>query len=82
VLEAHPAVAEAGVTARPDDEWGEAVVALVRLRAGADAQPLELLDHCRAHLARFKVPKDIQLVSDPLPRTPSGKLVRRELVPV
>jgi O-succinylbenzoic acid--CoA ligase len=80
VLEAHPAVAEAGVLGRPDDAWGEAVVALVRLRAGADASPLELLEHCRGHLARFKVPKDVQVVADPLPRTPSGKLVRRELV--
>jgi O-succinylbenzoic acid--CoA ligase len=78
-LEAHPDVAEAGVVARPDDTWGEAVVALVRLRDGADATPLDLLDHARAHLARFKVPKDIQIVADPLPRTPSGKLVRREL---
>jgi O-succinylbenzoic acid--CoA ligase len=79
VLEAHPDVAEAGVTARPDDEWGEAVVALVRLRDGADATPVDLLDHCRAHLARFKVPKDIMLVDEPLPRTASGKLLRQEL---
>jgi O-succinylbenzoic acid--CoA ligase len=79
VLEAHPAVAEAGVTARPDDEWGEAVVALVRLRDGAGVTPLDLLDHCRGRLARFKVPKDIQIVGDALPRTPSGKLLRREL---
>jgi O-succinylbenzoic acid--CoA ligase len=79
VLEAHPDVLEAGVLARPDDEWGEAVVALVRLRNGAGATALDLQDHARAHLARFKVPKDITLASDPLPRTPSGKLVRREL---
>jgi O-succinylbenzoic acid--CoA ligase len=80
VLEAHPAVAEAGVLGRPDAEWGEAVVALVRLRDGAPVTPLDLLAHCQDRLARFKVPKDIQLVEDPLPRTPSGKLVRRELV--
>jgi O-succinylbenzoic acid--CoA ligase len=78
-LEAHPDVAEAGVVARPDDTWGEAVVALVRLRDGAQASPLDLLAHARAHLAGFKVPKDIQIVVDPLPRTASGKLVRREL---
>ncbi|WCB93877.1 2-succinylbenzoate--CoA ligase [Baekduia alba] len=78
-LEAHPDVAEAGVLSRPDDVWGEAVVALVRLRDGATATPLDLLVHCQAHLARFKVPKDIMVVVDPLPRTPSGKLVRREL---
>jgi O-succinylbenzoic acid--CoA ligase len=81
VLEAHPAVAEAGVTSRPDDEWGEAVVALVRLRAdGAPGTTIDdLLDHCRARLARFKVPKDIILIDEPLPRTPSGKLLRRRL---
>jgi O-succinylbenzoic acid--CoA ligase len=80
VLEAHPAVAEAGVLGRPDPEWGEAVVALVRLRPGAVAEPLDLLTHCQRRLARFKVPKDIQIVADALPRTPSGKLVRRALV--
>jgi O-succinylbenzoic acid--CoA ligase len=80
VLEAHPAVAEAGVLGRRDPEWGEVVVALVRLRDGATATPLDLLEHCRARMARFKVPKDIQVVGDALPRTPSGKLVRRELV--
>jgi O-succinylbenzoic acid--CoA ligase len=79
VLEAHPAVAEAGVFGRPDPEWGEAVAALVRLRDGADATTVDLREHCRAGLARFKVPKDIMLVCEPLPRTPSGKLVRREL---
>jgi O-succinylbenzoic acid--CoA ligase len=79
VLEAHPDVLEAGVLARPDDEWGEAVIALVRLRAGAAATPLDLQEHAKHHLARFKVPKDIMLTAEPLPRTPSGKLVRRDL---
>jgi O-succinylbenzoic acid--CoA ligase len=79
VLEAHPAVAEAGVFGRPDPEWGEAIAALVRLRDGEDATPVDLWEHCRGRLARFKVPKDIMVVAEPLPRTPSGKLVRREL---
>jgi O-succinylbenzoic acid--CoA ligase len=80
VLEAHPAVAEAGVLARPDDEWGEAVVALVRLRDDAPPTgPDDLAAHARAHLARFKVPKDIMLITEPLPRTASGKLLRRDL---
>lgn len=80
VLEAHPAVAEAGVLARPDDVWGEAVVALVRLRDDAQATPPgEILDHARARLAGFKVPKDLHVVADPLPRTASGKLLRRDL---
>jgi O-succinylbenzoic acid--CoA ligase len=79
VLEAHPDVAEAGVLSRPDDTWGEAVVALVRLRDDAAATPVDLLAHARANLAGFKVPKDLHVVAEPLPRTASGKLVRREL---
>ncbi|WP_445150888.1 AMP-binding protein [Baekduia sp. Peel2402] len=79
ILEAHPAVAEAGVLARPDDTWGEAVVALVRLRPDAHATPTELIDHVRGRLAGFKVPKDLHLITDPLPRTASGKLLRRDL---
>ncbi|QEC48869.1 2-succinylbenzoate--CoA ligase [Baekduia soli] len=79
-LEAHPGVAEAGVTARPDPEWGEAVVALVRLREGAAVAPGELAAHCAGRLARFKVPKDFIFVAEELPRTGSGKLLRRRLV--
>lgn len=80
VLEAHPGVLEAAVTARPDDEWGEAIVALIRPRDPL-APPVEadLRAHCAAHLARFKLPKAYIMRTDPLPRTPSGKLVRRGL---
>jgi O-succinylbenzoic acid--CoA ligase len=77
-LLAHPAVADAGVSSRPDVEWGEAIVAAVVLRPGHDVAPDELRAHTAARLARFKVPKDIRFV-DSLPRTVSGKLLRREL---
>lgn len=77
-LLAHPAVAEAGVHSRPDDEWGEAVVAKVVLREGGTASADELRVHCAGRLARFKVPKEIGF-AETLPRTPSGKLLRREL---
>jgi o-succinylbenzoate---CoA ligase len=72
----HPAVAEAGVFARPDAEWGEAVSARVVLRAPASAE--ELRAFCAQRLARFKVPKSIE-VADALPRNAAGKLLRREL---
>jgi o-succinylbenzoate---CoA ligase len=77
VLRTHPAVADAGVFARPHPEWGEAVIARVVLRA--EASPEELRAFAAERLARFKVPKAVEL-ADALPRTESGKLLRRELV--
>jgi O-succinylbenzoic acid--CoA ligase len=75
-LLAHPAVADAGVFGRPDPEWGEAVTASVVLRGPAD--PQELRDWVASRLARFKVPKSVE-VAEALPRNASGKLLRREL---
>jgi o-succinylbenzoate---CoA ligase len=76
VLLEHPAVAEAGVFARPDAEWGEAVTARVVLRA--DATEAELRAWVGERLTRFKVPKTIE-IAETLPRTATGKLLRRAL---
>jgi O-succinylbenzoic acid--CoA ligase len=81
VLEAHPDVLEAAVVGRPDDEWGEAVTALVVARPGHAPGVQELGDHCARALARYKVPREILLREGPLPRTRSGKLMRARLEP-
>jgi O-succinylbenzoic acid--CoA ligase len=78
VLSEHPDVVDVGVRGRPDPEWGEAVEAFVVLRPGAGATAAQLREHCAARVARYKVPKDVHFV-DRLPRTGSGKLLRREL---
>ncbi len=79
VLEAHPQVLEAAVLGRSDPQWGEAVTAIVVARAGAAPAPEELRAHCARALAPYKVPKRVVLSAEPLPRTRSGKLLRREL---
>jgi long-chain acyl-CoA synthetase len=74
----HPAVREAAVVGVPDPYRGETVWAYVSLRPGASATPAELTEFCRAELAAYKYPRHIEVLPD-LPKTPTGKLLRREL---
>ncbi len=81
VLQVHPAVRDAAVFGIPNDEFGEEVKAAVELEPGHDASPAlasELLDHCRANLAGYKVPRSIDFETA-LPRHPTGKLYKRVL---
>jgi O-succinylbenzoic acid--CoA ligase len=79
VLEAHPAVLEAAVLGRADERWGEAVTAIVVLAPQATVEEGALREHCSSQLAPYKVPKRVEFASAPLPRTRSGKLLRRDL---
>src|SRR6266511_2315965 len=78
VLLRHPDVADAAAVGRADAEWQEAVEAVVVLREGAATEPDDLRRHCAESLASYKVPKRFEFVSE-LPRTASGKLLRRAL---
>jgi fatty-acyl-CoA synthase len=72
VLYRHPAVVAAAVVAKPDAKWGEVAAAFVELREGATTTEAEVIEHCRAEMARFKVPK--QVVFGVLPKTSTGKI--------
>jgi long-chain acyl-CoA synthetase len=79
VLLTHPAVADAATVGAPNEEWGEEVRAVVTLREGhmrSDALEVELVAHCREHLAHYKCPKRVDFVEE-LPRHDTGKIYRR-----
>jgi long-chain acyl-CoA synthetase len=74
-----PGVGEAAVVAVPDEMMGEKVGAVI-VPAGGDQLDVEaVLEHCRAHLADFKVPQYVAVREDPLPRNPGGKLLKTRL---
>lgn len=79
ILYQHPAVLEAAVFGVPDEKWGEAVHAVVVPRPGHELEPLALITFCRKHIAGYKVPKRIDLRTDPLPKSGPGKILKREL---
>ncbi|MCE8002788.1 acyl-CoA synthetase [Billgrantia ethanolica] len=69
----HPAVEEAAVVAKPDEKWGETPCAFVKLKVGfGEVTEADIIEHCRQHLARFKVPKTV--IFTELPKTSTGKI--------
>ncbi|MGW1066085.1 class I adenylate-forming enzyme family protein [Streptomyces aureus] len=78
VLHTHPAVREAAVVGVPDGYRGETVMAYISLRPGATEDPDALAAYCKERLAAYKYPRRVEILPD-LPKTASGKILRREL---
>jgi long-chain acyl-CoA synthetase len=78
VLYQHPAVSEAAVIGVPDEYRGETVKAFVSFRPGESATEQELIAFCKERMAAYKYPRSVELV-DELPKTVTGKILRREL---
>ena len=76
-LDLHPEVRESAAFGLPDERLGEKLVAVVVPQSGKVLDEAMLLEHCLQHLTRYKVPKQILVRSDPLPRNASGKTIKR-----
>jgi long-chain acyl-CoA synthetase len=79
VIYTHPAVREAAVFGIPDPKWGELVMACVVTRPGFTLNADDLVSHCRQSLASYKVPRRIEFVDSELPKSGSGKILKRTL---
>lgn len=79
VLSQHPAVSESAVIGIPDDHWGEAVHAVVRLNSGEQVKESALIEYCRARLAHYKCPAGITFRAEPMPLSSVNKVMKSEL---
>ena len=78
-IASHPAVQQVAVIGIPSEKWGEAVHAIVVLKAGATATEQDIIDHARDSIAGYKVPKSVEFRTDPLPLSGAMKVLKKDL---
>jgi fatty-acyl-CoA synthase len=78
VLYSHPDILECAVIAKPDEKWGEIPLAFVVPRAGSSISPEEVIQFSRKHLAHFKAPREVRMISE-FPRGGTGKILKSVL---
>ena len=79
VIASHPAVREVAVVARPDERWGERVHAIIVAEPGSDLDEAAVVEHCRPHIAGFKLPRSVEFRDEPLPKSGAGKVLKARL---
>ena len=74
----HPQVAEVAVVGAPDEKWGERVHAVVVVTPGSSLTADDVVDHCRALIAGYKLPRSVEIRTEPLPKSGVGKIMKRD----
>ncbi len=78
IIAQHPKVLEVATIGVPDKKWGETCMAVVVAKPGAECTEKEIIDYCEGKLARYKIPRSVEFVSE-LPKNASGKILKKEL---
>jgi fatty-acyl-CoA synthase len=78
-IAAHPAVFECAVVSAPDEQWGEVAAAFVVVKPGEELDEKRLCEFLRERIARFKIPRRFRFSDTPLPKTGTGKILKRDL---
>ena len=76
---AHPAVLECAVVSAPDQRWGEIPVAIIVLKPDQQLNEEQLMSFLKSRIAKFKMPRLVKFVDGPLPKTGTGKMLKRQL---